>query len=292
MKEKDFKYNSMVAECSDLRVILITDEKTSVTGNTDVHMHSFWEAFFIPEGKLTVKSEKETFELGEGDILVVPPNLYHSSSSDDGTVKKSVLFALEKIKRKEEDEPLFSRINAAFSGRVQFFKNDTYAGALLSRISEGYRDDVIGEKYRIQADILELVFHFYDVIKNEKLLHADEGAVQSSYWVYKYAIDRLLDIYYMTDISLGELAQKIFTSPKNVARIISTAYGKSFNDLKLELKMRNAKKMLRESDMSVSRIAEQIGYTTCRGFLSAFAKYEGTTPGEYRKNIRKNAEKK
>ena len=286
MKEKDFKYDSIVAECSDLRVILITDEKTNATGNTDVHMHSFWEVFFIPEGSLTVKSEKETFTLSEGDLLVVPPNLYHSSYSDEGAVKKSVLFALEKIKRKEDDEPLFSRVAAAFSGRFQFFKNDTYAGALLSRILEGYRDGAIAEKHRIRADVLELVFHFYDVIKNEKLLHADEGAVQSSYWVYKYAIDRLLDIYYMTDISLGELAQKIFTSPKNVARIISTAYGKSFNELKLELKMRNAKKMLRESDMPVAKIAEQTGYTTCRGFLSAFAKSEGTTPGEYRKKVR------
>ena len=92
------------------------------------------------------------------------------------------------------------------------------------------------------------------------------------------------------DISLGELAQKIFTSPKNVARIISTAYGKSFNELKLELKMRNAKKMLRESDTPISKIAEQIGYTTCRGFLSAFAKYEGITPGEYRKKTRGKSE--
>ena len=292
MKEKDFKYSSIEAECSDLRVILITDEKTSVTESTDVHMHSFWEIFFIPEGSFTVKSEKETFSLSDGDLLVVPPNLYHSSYSGDGTVKKSVLFALEKIKGKEDDEPLFSRISSAFSGRFQFFKNDTYAGALLTRILDGYRDDVIGEKYRIRADVLELIFHFYDVIKNEKLLHADEGAVQSSYWVYKYAIDRLLDIYYMTDISLSELAQKIFTSPKNVARIISTAYGKSFNELKLELKMRNAKKMLRESDMPVAKIAEQIGYTTCRGFLAAFAKYEGTTPGEYRRRARENAKTK
>ncbi len=289
MKEKEFKYSSIVAECSDLRVILITDEKTTATGNTDVHMHSFWEVFLIPEGNLTVKSERENFTLSEGDLLVVPPNLYHSSCSDEGAVKKSVLFTLEKIKRKEDDEPIFSRVATAFSGRFQFFKNDTYAGALLLRILEGYREGVIAEKYRIQADVLELVFHFYDVIKNEKLLHADEGAVQSSYWVYKYAIDRLLDIYYMTDISLGELAKKIFTSPKNVARIISTAYGKSFNELKLELKMRNAKKMLRESDMPISQIAEQIGYTTCRGFLSAFAKYEGTTPSEYRKNARAQA---
>lgn len=100
----------------------------------------------------------------------------------------------------------------------------------------------------------------------------------------KYAIDRLLDIHYMNDISLTFLSEKLFVSPQNITKIISAAYGKSFNELKQELKMRNAKKMLRETKLSAGEIGERIGYTTKRGFFSAFLKYEGCTPGEYRKN--------
>ncbi len=287
----DFQYDSMEAVCSDLKIVFITDEKMAATGTTSVHMHSFWEVFCLFEGKLTVTGEKESFELSEGDFLIVPPNVYHSSHSSETVVKRSVFFTFEKVKRKEDDEPLFAKIHAAFAGRFHFLKNDGYTRTLLSRILEGYRGDAVGQKYRIRASIAELIFHFYDTMKNESLSFVDEETLQSSYWVYKYAIDRLLDIYYMTDISLQDLAGKIYASPKSIARIISSAYGKSFNELKLELKMRNAKKMLRETDLTVSAIAERSGYTTQRGFLAAFAKYQGMTPREYRKRKREKTTK-
>ena len=286
MTEKDFTYDSIEVVCSDLKIVFITDEQMAATGITDVHMHSFWEVFCLLEGELIVHGEMESFALSAGDFLIVPPNVYHSSSSGEGVVKRSAFFTFEKVKRKEEDEPLFSKVCAAISGQFHYLSKDGYAEYLFSRILSGCASEGIGQKYRVRAAVAELIFHFSDVIKAGRTQGGEIDVMQSSYWVYKYAIDRLLDIYYMTDISLSDLSNKLFTSPKNVARIISTAYGKSFNDLKLELKMRNAKKFLRETDLSVSAIAARTGYTTSRGFLAAFSKYEGMTPAEYRKRIR------
>ena len=78
-------------------------------------------------------------------------------------------------------------------------------------------------------------------------------------------------------------SEKLFVSPKTITRIIASAYGKSFNELKIELRMRNAQKMLKDTELSVSEIGEKVGYTTQRGFFSAFQKYSCCTPGEYRK---------
>ncbi len=289
MRDKDFKYDAVEASCSDLKIVYISDEKTAVTGNTAIHMHSLWEVFLLEEGCLTVTSENESFSLTAGDLLIIPPSVYHSSASDESVSKKSVFFALEKGKEREGEERLFSKVRAAFSGGFRLIKGDEYAASLLFRLLEGYPEGIIGREHRMRACVAELILHLYDVIKDEKHQLLEEALSQSSYCVYKYAIDRLLDIYYMTDISLEVLAQKLYASPKTVARIISVAYGKSFNELKLELKMRNAKKLLRETDLSVRVIAERIGYTTTRGFLSAFSKYQGMTPSEYRRSSGKEA---
>ena len=48
--------------------------------------------------------------------------------------------------------------------------------------------------------------------------------------------------------------------------------------------MRNAQKLLKETDLTIGEIGERVGYTTPRGFFLAFQKYSGSTPGEYRKN--------
>ena len=286
MENKEFDYSYIEVLCSDLKIIFITDETTSVTGYTNVHMHSFWELFFLNEGSLTVNTETQQYKLSKNQIMIIPPNCYHSTSSDSEVVKKSVFFTFETVKSTDR-EKLFDQVNKAFGG-CGFYKIDNggYAGILLDLVLDSYSDDKLGKDWRLKANVTELIFALYDLIKEGGIADEQGTLRQSSYWVYKYAIDRLLDIYYKTDISLDALSEKLFVSPKTITRIITSAYGKSFNELKLELRIRNAKKLLTETDLSVGEVGERVGYTTPRGFFSAFRKFEGCAPGEYRKKYR------
>lgn len=284
MTSKDFDYKPIEVVCADLKTVFITDEKTTVTGKADIHMHSFWELFYIREGSISITSEASRYELHPGDVLLIPPSTYHSSEASLDAVKISVFFTFEKA-RQTGAEKLFDEMQSVFSS-CGFHKPDDsgYIGILLAAIIEADTTEKFASRHRIRANVTELMFSLYDSIKNTAPAELDTSLTQNSYWVYKYAIDRLLDLYYMNDISLTFLSEKLYVSPQNITRIISAAYGKSFNELKLELKMRNAKKMLRETTLSAGEIGERIGYTTKRGFFSAFLKYEGCTPGEYRKN--------
>ena len=282
MQNKDFDYSYIEVLCSDLKIVFITDETTSVPGYTNVHMHSFWELFFLNEGCLTVNTETQQYKLLKNQMMIIPPNCYHSTSSDSEAVKKSVFFTFEKIKSTDR-EKLFDQINKAFGG-CGFYKIDNggYAGILLDMVLDSYAGNKLGKDWRLKANVTELIFALYDLIKEGGNTDSQIDLRPNSYWVYKYAIDRLLDVYYKTDISLEALSEKLFVSPKTITRIISSAYGKSFNELKLELRIKNAKKLLAETDLSVSEVGERVGYTSSRGFFSAFRKYEGCAPGEYR----------
>lgn len=52
-----------------------------------------------------------------------------------------------------------------------------------------------------------------------------------------------------------------------------------------ELKINEAKKLLREGSYSVSRIAEMLGYTTIHNFSGALKKAAGLSPTAYIKSI-------
>ena len=283
MQNKEFDYSFIEVLCSDLKIIFITDETTRRPGHTNVHMHSFWEMFYLQDGCLTVSSETQQYKLNKNQMMIIPPNCYHSTSSDSEVLKKSVFFTFEKIKT-NDGEKLFDPITKAFES-CGFYKMDDcgYAGILLDMVLDSYSTDKLGKVWRVKANVTELIFALYDVIKDGVTVSSDQDIRPNTYWVYKYAIDRLLDIYYMTDISLEVLSEKLFVSPKTITRIIASAYGKSFNELKLELRIRNAKKILRETNLSVGEVGEKVGYTTQRGFFSAFQKYQGCTPGEYRR---------
>lgn len=286
MQNTEFEYNSIEVVCGDLKVIFIVDEKTTVPGKTNIHMHSFWELFLLKEGSLSVTcGEKDHhYRIKNNQAIIIPPNTYHDTIFLEDTIKQSVLFTFEKAKIPVGKDLLYAKVNSAFSGAgVTVLENDGYLEMLLSLILEGCAKESLGKDWRIRANVTELVFHLYDMLKKDPDALPEDDLARNNYWVYKYKIDRLLDIYYMTDISLEQLSTKLFASPQTITRIISAAYGKSFNELKNELKMRNAKKMLRETKLSISEIGARIGYTTQRGFLAAFSKYEGCTPSEYRK---------
>lgn len=287
MPFNEFNYDCIEVVCADLKIIFITDEKMTVTGKTGIHMHSFWELFYIRNGGLKVNTEERTYELGKDSMLLIPPNEYHSTESTTDSVKKSVLFTFEKVKTQEK-ESIFDKVNAAFCS-CGFHNIDEcgYIGLLLELILENHSLDKTGKRWRIKAGVTELMFAIYDNITEGNVGDFSTSWQPNTYWLYKYAIDRLLDIYYMSDITLEMLSERLFVSPKTVTRIISSAYGKTFNELKTELRMRNAKKLLRETEMTLSEISDSVGYTTLRGFLSAFRKYENCTPGDYREKNRR-----
>ena len=284
----EFNCNYIEVSCSDMKIIFITDKAAIETGDTVVHMHSFWELFYLQKGHLCINSENQKLNLYPNQALIIPPGVYHNSSSDSTTIKKSVLFTLEKIKSPSA-ESLFAKIYSAFCN-CDFFKLDNceYIGQLLNMILNNPCSDEVVKNWLIKSHVTELLLTLYENIKTENLINFDNFCSPNNYCVYKYAIDKLLDMYYMTDISLEELSRKIYTSPQTVSRIIFSSYGKSFSELKLELKIRNAKKMLCETTLNINDIGQMNGYTTSRGFFAAFMKYEGCTPSEYRERHKKS----
>ena len=56
----------------------------------------------------------------------------------------------------------------------------------------------------------------------------------------------------------------------------------SFSQNVQKLKMRRAARLLTNPDLSVSAIAEELGYMDSGNFRQIFKKYYGMTPAEYR----------
>ena len=92
MQGKDFAYESTEILAGDARIVFITDENTSLPGETGVHMHAFWELMYLTRGSLTVFGETERFTLSENEGLILPPGVYHSSLSHPEDEKNSVFF--------------------------------------------------------------------------------------------------------------------------------------------------------------------------------------------------------
>lgn len=86
---------------------------------------------------------------------------------------------------------------------------------------------------------------------------------------------------YRQDISLDNCAEHTGTNPFFLSRSFKQVTGKNFIDYLTELRMDKAKELLRESEMRINDVADQVGYQHTY-FNRIFKKLEGMTPTRYR----------
>jgi len=84
------------------------------------------------------------------------------------------------------------------------------------------------------------------------------------------------------NIDVTAIADYSGISYSYVRKIVKDKSGKSVVDYINNLRIEQSKKLLKETNMSMAKIALEIGYNNYQSFNRFFQKYEGITPGEYR----------
>ncbi|WP_246426808.1 response regulator transcription factor [Paenibacillus rhizosphaerae] len=99
-------------------------------------------------------------------------------------------------------------------------------------------------------------------------------------------IDSCLELMrerYMEDLSLESVAESFRFNPSYFSTLFKEATGRSFSDVLIEIRMRKAEELLRDSSgLKVYEIAERCGFRDTKYFSRSFKKHVGATPDAYR----------
>lgn len=113
--------------------------------------------------------------------------------------------------------------------------------------------------------------------------------VRNRYEQYSSGIQKALDYvkqHYCEDISLHDVAEKVFLSESYLSRSIKKTTGVTFVDYIVNLRMKRAMELLKNPNVKVSDVALQVGYPDYRYFSNLFKKYTGYTPSDILKNMK------
>lgn len=92
---------------------------------------------------------------------------------------------------------------------------------------------------------------------------------------------------YQADIYLEQIAERFNTSAKYLSRLFKETLGIGFHEFLTTFRIEKAKNLLTDTDLSVNRIGQMVGFTNYSTFFRLFKKYEGINPSQYR-DSRKN----
>ncbi|MDV4149498.1 response regulator [Clostridium sp. AL.422] len=103
--------------------------------------------------------------------------------------------------------------------------------------------------------------------------------------IYSKTIEKSLKYIednYKKHISLIDVAKHIYLSHEYFSRLFKEEVGENFSTYLTVYRMNKAKKLIRSTDMKISQIAMEVGYTNPGYFSKNYKKYMGVSPEEDR----------
>lgn len=95
-------------------------------------------------------------------------------------------------------------------------------------------------------------------------------------------IKQYVETHYMDEITLESAASLAYMNPYYFSSFFKKHMGQNFKQYVTEVRMKEAVRLLMQTDLMVYEIAERVGYQNARHFSSVFKKMFGKLPNEYR----------
>ncbi len=89
----------------------------------------------------------------------------------------------------------------------------------------------------------------------------------------------------LATITLPDVASYFHISVPYTSDLVRQIMGKNFTVLVLEERMKESEKLLKTSNVPISKVALLSGYQEPSYFMKVFKKYFGCTPSQYRENM-------
>jgi two-component system response regulator YesN len=223
--------------------------------------------FFI--GNIHVLSRDSIQDSKPESITELINNInYYAAKKDCYSLRQCVLYFCKQYRYRQG----FSRI---------------YMNYIFSEILKAINSNLIGDQ---GLEFSNQMIKIYSCDNNEEIIdimeqNIDKLEVKDNEQQNNTLINTVLNYIqnnYQKDISLEELASKVYLTPSYLSHIFRKQTGGTIMQFIKQCRMDKAKKLLVTTNMKIVDISESIGYANCSYFCHNFSVNFGMSPEKYR----------
>lgn len=256
--------------------------------------HDFWEIVFAEKENILCTANEKEITLNQGEMLFHKPNVKHSLRSNGIKAPDVFIVSFEchseamrffedkKVKLSSNQKKYLYAIleDAKKTFDIPFSNPETKKMALLPHPTLGGQQLI---KNNLEILLIDLMRSLTETEQgNTIFLSDDELDNKLVNDVIKIMNDNVFE-----SLSIDDIVKKINYSRAYIFREFKRTTKKSIMEYYTDLKIKMAKKMLRESDYSITEIAEKLCFDTPNYFSKTFKKINGVTPTAYKKRLRR-----
>lgn len=245
--------------------------RTKPESMSSPHYHRHYEIYYLRKGKAKYFIDNITFDLNEGDMVLIPPYVIHRTAYiEDGQLDRLLItFTLDFVEKNEEDA-LFKCFD-----RYLIKKADVYKNLLNSIEAESNSPDEFSDEL-IKNYITTLL------IRLSRITEKSSFEVKAPSFIQQ--ITEYITENYATEITLDELSKQFSVSKSHLSRQFKATTGFGLNEYITTVRVKNAERLILTTDLSVTEIATTCGFNDSNYFSSVFKKLKGIPPLKFRGN--------
>lgn len=239
------------------------------------HTHNYTELFYIVGGKGQFLIEDRQYPVDVSNLVIINPNVLHTEMSLNAQPLEYIVLGIEGVELVAGD---------ASNGKyniLDYFESAEVSSCLrnilreMEQKSNGY-EDVCQAYLEILLIRLMRSIDFASTTNS----HPIAGNRQCA------AVKRYIDMNFKETLTLEHLASEAHMNKFYLSHTFKKEYGISPINYMISKRIEESKYLLAETDLSLSQIAQLLGFSSLSYFSQVFHRTQSISPKEFRQSIK------
>jgi len=278
------EYDNILYSPSNSPFVTAFETKVNSEARFKLSWHEEMEIKYILSGSLYIDVGVERIYAQKGDIVIINPCEHHRNFVKQGTEASYNILCVDvsrvfgSVILKSENVP-YEITNMRFCNII---RGDSEA----KRYLEMFFDAAMKNDMLLQ---MGLFIAFFSSLKPYVDLKKTGKAGDKHYMIQEEIVNKALfhiHSHYRERIKVRDMADMCYVSESHFCRVFTEFTGDTPINYINKLRIDKAISIMKNTDLAVCAIGQEVGFSEETYFSKCFKKYTGLAPGQYRKNIR------
>jgi YesN/AraC family two-component response regulator len=246
------------------------------------HKHSFYEICYVVNGRGHYIEEDVVYPVSRGTFFCTRPGRKHQIKSKEGMFIYYVAFELD---QKLSSHGMASTYQDMYSSNkiVVDHAEHTPAAMIWNALVNQCSEPNKLKAESIICLVQSLLLSFYPLFIDKSESNGIPLVRNKSFNVLMKNVTRYIKDNLSENLKLEETASYFHLSGRHLSRLFQHEYGQSFKAYIQSERIKQAKQLLQNTDLSIQEVSERVGIPSIHYFSTFFKKLNGVSPNQFRK---------
>lgn len=253
------------------------------------HYHNYYEIYFLLSGKRGMFIKDTLYEVTKGSILFINKFDLHKTVNTDVIEHERIgIYFSDHFIEQFHGQEIRQSLTLLFAQRNRMLQlnlqEQAFAEHLMRQMYQEFIQPQSHHKLYIEGLLVQLLIYMARI--NSKTPSKKDPLNPTTKKILE--IIEYCNLHFNQPLMLSDVSQQCFMSTFHFSRMFKKITGFTFTEYMNTLRVKEAQILIRETDMKIIEISEQVGFSSLTHFGRIFKQITQLSPTQYKKTIHKS----